>query len=230
MNPSSSRFRNRVLSSLPESDLKRMMRFLAPVTLNQHDVLLDGKTSFGYFLEEGIASVVVALENGSSVEVGIVGFEGVVGVPILLGAPPAADRTFMQIAGSGFRIPAAQLKAEFERGGELRSRVQRYMQAFFAQTAQSAACNRLHSIEERLARWMLSCHDRVEQDELRLTHEFLGQMLGAPRSTVTLAAGLLQRAGMIEYKRGVVTVKNRGQLEGAACECYEVVRKAFQQA
>ena len=116
---------------------------------------------------------------------------------------------------------------EFERPGELRNHLQRYIQGFLVQSAQTATCNRLHNIEERLARWMLSCRDRVESDQLHLTHDFLGQMLGAPRTTVTLAAGLLQRAGMIDYSRGVVTVKNRKQLEDTACECYGIVRNEF---
>jgi CRP-like cAMP-binding protein len=192
-------------------------------------MLIDGKAPYGYFLEDGIASVVVTLQSGDTVEVGIVGIDGVVGVPILLGAKSAPGQTFMQIAGSGFRIPAAQLKAEFELEGALRQQLQKYMQAFFVQTAQTAACNRLHTIEERLARWLLACRDRMGSDGLRLTHDFLGQMLGSPRTTVTLAAGLLSRAGMIEYSRGLVTIKNRRQLENTACECYQIVRDAYGQ-
>ncbi len=139
----------------------------------------------------------------------------------------APGRTFIQIAGSGFRIKADILKQEFERAGALRRHLQKYLQAFMVQTAQTAACNRMHNIEERLARWLLSCRDREDSDQLRLTHDFLGQMLGAPRTTVTLAAGLLHRAGMIDYSRGVVTVKDRSALEEAACECYPIVRDEF---
>ncbi len=146
-----------------------------------------------------------------------------VGIPILLGAKVTAGRTFIQIAGAGFRIPALQLKEEFDRSGEFQQRVHLYMQAFFVQSAQTAACNRLHNIEERLARWLLSCRDRMETDQLHLTHDFLGQMLGAPRTTVTLAAGLLHKAGMIHYSRGVVTIQDRRDLEDTACECYRVV-------
>ncbi len=131
------------------------------------------------------------------------------------------------MAGPCFRIKADILKKEFERPGQLRRHLHRYMQGFLVQTAQTAACNRLHNIEERLARWLLSCRDRVESDRLQLTHDFLGQMLGAPRSTVTLAAGLLHKAGMIDYSRGVVTIKNRAQLEEASCECYRIVRDEF---
>ena len=228
MNPPARRFKNRILAALPKSELDRLRPHLSPVTLVQEETLLDGKAQDGYFLEDGIASVVVTVANGDTVEVGIIGIDGVVGLPILLGTGPAPGRTFIQIAGSGFRIRADILKQEFERAGELRNRLQRYIQGFLVQSAQTATCNRLHNIEERLARWMLSCRDRMEADQLPLTHDFLGQMLGAPRTTVTLAAGLLQRAGMIDYSRGVVTITNRRQLEDTACECYGVVRNEFQ--
>ena len=220
-------YKNRVLASLPKDDINRLARHLSPVTLAQRKNLLDGHAPYAYFLEEGMASVVVTLANGDTVEVGVVGTDGVVGIPILLGSGTTPGRTFIQIAGSGFRIPAKRLKEEFERPGVLREYLQKYLQGCLAQTAQTAACNRLHTIEERLARWLLSCRDRINSDVLRLTHDFLGQMLGAPRSTVTLAAGLLQRAGLIHYSRGTVTIKNRPGLEGTACECYEIVRNEF---
>lgn len=174
-----------------------------------------------------MASVVVTVANGDTVEVGVVGIDGVVGVPILLGTGSSPGRTFIQIAGSGFRINAKVLKEEFERPGELRRHLQRYLQAYFVQTAQTAACNRLHRIEERLARWLLTCHDRMDSDLLRLTHDFLGQMLGAPRTTVTLAARLLHQAGLIDYSRGLVTILDRAELEKTACECYPIVRDEF---
>lgn len=220
-------YRNRVLAALPKAELNRLKPHLFPVTFQQEQTLLDGDASHGYFLENGIASVVVSVKNGNTVEVGIIGIDGVVGLPILLGTDGTPGRTFIQIAGSGFRIKAEILKQEFERAGALRRHLQKYLQAFMVQTAQTAACNRMHNIEERLARWLLSCRDREDSDQLRLTHDFLGQMLGAPRTTVTLAAGLLHRAGMIDYSRGVVTVKDRSALEEAACECYPIVRDEF---
>lgn len=226
--PKQQRYRNRVLAALPKAEINRLRPHLSPVIFEQEDTLLDGTAPYAYFPEEGIASVVVTLNNGSTVEVGIIGIDGVVGLPSLLGPEGAPGRTFVQIAGSGLRIKTDILKREFERPGELRRHLQRYMQAFMVQSAQTAACNRMHNIEERLARWLLSCRDRMESDQLRLTHDFLGQMLGAPRTTVTLAAGLLQRAGLIDYSRGVVTVKNRAELEQAACECYSTVRNEFQ--
>jgi CRP-like cAMP-binding protein len=197
------------------------------MTLKQEQTLLDGNTKYSYFLEDGLASVVATVKDGTTVEIGVIGFDGVVGIPILLGAGSAPGRTFIQIAGSGFRIESAVLKEEFERPGELRKHLQRYIQAYLVQTAQTAVCNRLHSIEERLSRWLLTCHDRMESDRLNLTHDFLGQMLGAPRTTVTLAAGLLHRAGLIDYARGTVTIRDRKGLENTTCECYHTVRNEF---
>jgi CRP-like cAMP-binding protein len=136
--------------------------------------------------------------------------------------------TFIQVEGSGFRIDAKRLKNEFERPGQLRSHLQKYLLANLVQSAQYAACNRLHAISERLARWILTCHDRIQSDRMPLTHEFLGQMLGAPRTTVTLAAGMLHEAGLIDYSRGHVTIKNRPGLEQATCECYRTVRDEYQ--
>ena len=227
MNPPKQRYKNRILAALPRAEISRLAPHLSPVILKQEETLLDGQTTHAYFLEEGMASVVVSVQNGDTVEVGVIGVDGVVGVPLLLGTDGAPGRTFIQIAGSGFRVKAQFLKDEFERPSELRRYLQRYMQGFMVQTAQTAACNRLHNIEERLARWLLSCRDRTESDRLPLTHDFLGQMLGAPRTTVTLAAGLLHRAGMIDYSRGVVTVRDRETLENTACECYGIVRDEF---
>lgn len=227
MNQPARQFKNRVLAALPKDQLSRLERHLTAVDLKQEETLLDGQRQYGYFLEDGIASVVVTTDEGTTVEVGVIGVDGVVGMPILLGTHSPPGRTFMQIAGSGFRIDGDVLKEEFDRPGELRRHLHRYMQGFLVQTAQTAACNRLHNIEERLARWLLSCRDRVESDHLHLTHEFLGQMLGSPRTTVTLAAGLLQKAGMIDYSRGVVTLTNRPQLEDTACDCYRIVRDEF---
>lgn len=216
------------MAALPKAEINRLKPHLSLVTLEQDETLLDGKGSHAYFVEHGIASVVVTVNNGNTVEVGIIGIDGVVGLPILLGIEGAPGRTFVQIAGSAYRIKAEILKKEFDRPGELRRHLQRYMQGFMVQTAQTAACNRVHNIEERLARWLSACRDRMDSNQLRLTHDFLGQMLGAPRTAVTLAAGLLHRAGLIEYSRGVVTVKNRLALEETACECYRIVRDEFQ--
>ncbi len=220
-------YKNRILAALPQSELSHLASHLTPVALRPQETLLDGKANYGYFVEDGVASVIASVADGNTVEIGVVGIDGIVGLPILLGAGTGPGRTFVQIAGSGYRIPAAVLKEEFERPSELRQLLQRYIQGFLVQSAQSAACNRLHGIEARLSYWLLACHDRMESDALHLTHEVLGLMLGSPRTTVTLAAGLLQRAGLISYSRGVLTVTNRAELESAACECYGIVRKEF---
>jgi CRP-like cAMP-binding protein len=227
MAPTKQKYKNRVLAALPKAEIDRLAPHLSPVTLKLREELLDGKSKYAYFLEEGLASVVLTLADGMTVEVGVIGIDGVVGLPVLLGAERMPGETFIQVAASGFRIEAQLLKEEFERPGKLRNHIQKYILANLAQSAQNAACNRLHTIGERLARWVLTCHDRVQSDRMPLTHEFLAQMLGAPRTTVTLAAGILHQAGLIDYSRGHVTIKNRSGLEEAACECYGVVRKEF---
>jgi CRP-like cAMP-binding protein len=228
MNQPTRQFKNRILASLPKAELDLLTRHLSPVDLPQGKMLLDGDVKRGYFIEDGVASVVITLNDGATVEVGVIGFDGFIGFPISLGTGAPPGQTFMQVAGSGFQIEARTLKEAFERCADLRRNLQRYIQGYLAQAAQTAACNRLHGIDERLARWLLSCRDRTESDELSLTHEFLGQMLGAPRTTVTLTAGLLQRAGFIHYSRGVVTIRDRAALERSACECYRVVRDEFE--
>jgi len=227
MTPPTKRYKNRVLAALPKAEIDRLKPHLSPVTLKVRTPLLDGHADHAYFMEEGLASVVLTLAGGATVEVGIIGIDGVVGLPIILGAGTVPGETFIQVAGSGYRIDATVLKAEFERDGQLRSHLQKYVQAYLIQSAQNAACNRLHTINERLARWILTCHDRVQTDRMPLTHEFLGQMLGSPRTTVTLAAGTLHEAGLIDYSRGHVTIKNRRELEGVTCECYGTVRDEY---
>jgi len=182
------------------------------------------KDLYGYFLEEGMASTVVTMRNGVSVEVGVTGREGLVGLPIFFGTGHMTTHTFMQIGGSGFRIRAQALKAEFDRAGTFRVLCGRYFQSHLVQVSSSAACNRVHNIENRLARWILLCQDRTSLSRLLLTHEFLAQMLGTGRTTVSLAAEILQRSKLIVYSRGKVDILDRKGLEGAACECYQSTR------
>ncbi len=217
---------NRVLSSLPKSEIGRLQVNLEPVLLPQNEALAEPGENmlYAYFLEEGMASIVVTMKNGATVEVGVVGREGLVGLPILFGTQQLPTRTFMLIRGSGFRIKAQFLRAEFERSGKFRDNCGRYLQSHVVQISASAACNRVHNIDERLARWLLLCQDRTALALLPLTHEFLAQMLGTGRATVTLAAGILQRSKLIEYRRGKVEILNRKGLEGAACECYGIIR------
>jgi len=219
-------YRNKILAALPQQELARIAPHLTPIELGIGlDMSRPGeKPSHGYFVESGMASIVTVMKNGDTVETGLVGMEGVVGVPVLLGTESTPGRTFMQIAGKGFSIKTSVLSAEFERGGTLYQKVKVYLQAHLVQTAQIAACNRLHDIAPRLARWLLMCHDRMESDTFEITHEFLGQMLGAPRSTVTLAAGILQKAELITYTRGRVRIQDRKGLQAASCECYRTIR------
>jgi CRP-like cAMP-binding protein len=222
-------YKNRILASLPKAEISRLAPHLSPLPLPIGKTLQtpDEEITYGYFVESGLASVVIEMANGNTVETGITGKEGIVGIPVLLGTRSMPTRTFMQIAGAGFRIKADRLKEEFERSGTLRKQINSYVQAYLVQTAQTAACNRLHDIAERLARWLLMCHDRMESDTFSITHEFLGHMLGTPRSTVTLAAGILHKAGLVDYSRGRVVIRNRKGLEKAACECYRTIRKEF---
>ena len=154
MNQTKLVYKNRILAALPKAEISRLQPHLSRVDLKQDQTLLDGDASYAYFMEDGIASVVATMENGNTVEVGITGIDGMVGIPILLGAGCGPGRTFVQIAGSAFRIEAEVLKKEFDRPGELRRLLYRYIQGFMVQSAQTAACNRLHGIEERLARWL----------------------------------------------------------------------------
>jgi CRP-like cAMP-binding protein len=226
---SRSMYKNRILASLQRAEIMRLAPHLLPLDLPSGKTLLDPgqEITYAYFLETGLASVVVAMANGNMVETGITGNDGVVGFSLLLGTKALPTRTFMQIAGKGFKIKAQHLVDEFGKSGTLHKKINRYVQANLVLTGQTAACNRLHDIAERLARWLLMCHDRMESDTFSITHEFLGHMLGTPRSTVTLAAGILLKAGLIDYSRGKVTIKDRKGLEKMACECYQTIRKEF---
>jgi CRP-like cAMP-binding protein len=225
-----SMYKNRILASLSRTEIARLAPYLLPLDLPSGKTLLDPgqEITYAYFLETGLASVVVAMANGNMVETGITGNDGFVGFSALLGTKTIPTRTFMQIPGNGFKIKAQHLVDEFERSGTLQKKINRYFQANLVLTAQTAACNRLHDIAERLARWLLMCHDRMDSDTFSITHEFLGHMLGTPRSTGTLAAGILHKAGLIDYSRGKVIIRDRKGLEKAACECYQTIRKEFE--
>ena len=158
---------------------------------------------------------------------GITGRDGFVGLPAVLGTGHSPNRSFIQIPGHGFSVKAKILREQSEASSELRLRLQRSIQGLLVQTAQTAACNRVHELEERLARWLLMCQDRVQNDHLPITHEFLAMMLGTRRTTVTVAAGMLHKAGLIAYSRGHVTIQNRERLEHAACECYQIIREEY---
>ena len=223
---SASSYKNRILAALPGREISRLAPHLSPLTLEAGKTLLNPgeEIEYAYFLESGMASVVIVMADGTTVETAIIGNEGVIGIPGLLDTKSMPTHTFMQIAGNAFRIKAQRLLEEFERAGALGNRLNCFLQAHLAQTAQIAACNRFHGIAERLARWLLMCHDRMESDSFDITQDFLGHMLGTARTTVTLAAGMLQKAGLVDYSRGRIRVQNRRELEKASCECYKAIR------
>jgi CRP-like cAMP-binding protein len=178
-----------------------------------------------FFLNGGLASILNVMNDGKSVEVGLTGREGFVGLPLVVGFATSPTRVLMQVAGSGFRISAEDLKAALRSCPTLEKMLNRFAQELGIQATQVAACNRLHEVDARLARWLLMSQDRIGGDIVPLTQEFLAHMLGTRRASVTVAASILQKRGVITYKRGAVTVKNRRGLESAACECYGILTR-----
>ncbi len=190
----------------------------------------DARITHVYFPLAGLVSLVLTGADGTTVEAGVIGNEGALGIALFLGAEHSPTKAFFQTPGECYRIGAAAFQDEVERRGALAVLLRRYTHAMFVQAAQSVMCNRLHSVEERLARWLLMTHDRVGSDVLQLTQEFIAQMLGVRRPSVTVVAGTLQGAGLIRYARGRITVLDRGGLEEASCECYGVVRAELERA
>jgi len=223
-------FRNSLLASMSPPVRDRLAADLVPITFKRNQTLHNpGETvQTIYFLEAGICSVVVSMEDGTTVEVGIIGRDSFVGLPAVLGTGHSSNRSFIQLPGSGYSLKTNTLREHLsESSGELRTWLFRGVQGLLTQTAQTAACNRVHELEERLARWLLMCHDRIQADQLPITHEFLAMMLGTRRSTVTVTAGMLHKSGLIEYSRGKVTIRNRQGLEEVACECYSIVQDEY---
>lgn len=218
---------NEILNSIPEGEYNLIRQDFESVELSSHHILHEAgeRIEFAYFLNQGLASLVVLTTDGRSVEVSIVGREGMVGTPLAVGLHRGPYRGIMQIPGSGVRIKADVLEQKMAGTPELRLVLSRYVLVQGLQIAQIAACNRLHEIEQRLARWLLMCQDRVGSEVLPVTHEFLAQMLGTGRPSVSLAAGILQKAGFIENHRGAVKILNRKELESAACECYKAIQQ-----
>ena len=218
--------RNVVLLSIPDSEYELIRPHLEPVELPHHFTLHETgeKIQYAYFPNDGMTSLVVNTKDGRSVEVGIVGREGIVGTPLAVGMNRGPYLAIQQIPGSGLRIRSEMLEDVLMLSPSLHLELGRYALLLGIQVAQIAACNRLHEVDQRLARWLLMCQDRVDSDVLFLTHEFLADMLGAGRPTVTLAAGILQRAGLINNERGTIHIINRKGLEEAACECYNVIQ------
>jgi CRP-like cAMP-binding protein len=217
---------NRLLVALPRDEHDRLLPHLEKVPLPLKDILYEanGPIAHVYFPLTGVVSLVI-MDGGFTLEVGIIGNEGMVGTPLFLGADRSPTRAIAQIPGEALRMDAKVFHKEMGRGGPLYGLVQRYTQAMINQISQSIVCNHRHSVEKRMCRWLLMSHNRVGADEFLLTHEFLAQMLGVCRPTVTIVAGALQKEGLISYHRGRITVLDRKGLEAACCECYEVVAK-----
>lgn len=216
---------NRILTALPSSDRRDVFGLVRNVSLPVKTVLFEPGAPIDalYFPIDGVISLVTPLHDGAIVEVATIGNEGIVGVP-LVPLSGLAVRAISQVAGHSLRIEATAFVSLMQRSTAFQTLVDRYTQALFGQISQAAACNRLHSSEERLSRWLLMSHDRVGADQFMITQEFLGQMLGARRSTVSVSAGILQRAGLIHYVRGRVTIVDRPGLEAVSCECYAVIK------
>jgi CRP-like cAMP-binding protein len=220
------RIHNHILLGLPPKESELLLPKLEFVRLKTHHVLHEpGDTlKSAYFCDSGLVSILTVFPNGKSVEVGLVGKEGFIGVPLVAGFRTAATRAIAQIEATAFRIGSETLKAAVQQYPTLERRLQQFAQVMAMQSTQIAACNRLHEVEERLARWLLMSADRIESNSVPLTQEFLAQMLGTRRSSVTVAAGLLQKAGLIAHTRGDVEIIDRSKLEAAACECYGIMR------
>jgi CRP-like cAMP-binding protein len=216
---------NRILLAIPEAEYQTLRPALMFEYLPSHTGIHEPgeKMEFVHFPNRGLISIVVTTREGKTVEVGVVGNEGLVGIPALVGLSRYPHRAVVQIAGDGFRIRADALRTALLSSPSLQSICSRHAVIQGMQAAQSAACNRLHGIEQRLARWLLLMQDRVDNGSLYITHDFLATMLGTDRPSVSLAAALLQRKGTIEYTRGAVKIVNRKMLEESSCECYAVM-------
>ncbi|MGA7079764.1 MAG: Crp/Fnr family transcriptional regulator [Terriglobales bacterium] len=218
---------NKILLSLSPEEFNQVLSKLELVRLKLHQIIYEaGETiKSGYFVNDGVISVLAVQPDGKSVEIGLIGREGFTGLPLLVGYSSSPTRLITQGDGTAYRCEAETLQQLVRQFPRLEQQLHRFGQRLAMQTAQIAACNRLHEVGERLARWILMTHDRLASDSLPLTQEFLGQMLGSRRASVTVAAGILQKAGLISYTRGSVKILNRQKLEDAACACYGIVRR-----
>ena len=217
---------NRLLAALPEEFYQRLSPHLEPIALESGAVLyeMEAPIDYFYFPFDAVISLVTQMKDGRIVEVGLVGNEGVTGLAALFGQSVSAERAIVQIPNGGTRVKAAVILDEFKRQGEVHDAFLKYANFFMRQVAQTAACNASHTVEKRLARWLLMCRDRIRSNELNLTQEFLAEMLGTRRATVNVAAVALQSAGLLKYNRGRIQIIDLPGLEGFACECYAAVR------
>jgi len=218
---------NHLLNALPAADYERLLPELELVPLPLGLAVYESCSQQGYvyFPSTSIVSLLYVMQDGSSAEIAVVGNEGVVGIALFMGGETTPSRAVVQSAGYAYRLKASLLKKEFERGGPLQYLLLRYTQALITQMAQTAVCNRHHSVEQQLCRWLLLSLDRLPSNELSMTQELIANMLGVRREGVTEAAGKLQAAGLIQYSRGKITVLDRPKLEARVCECYAVVKQ-----
>jgi CRP-like cAMP-binding protein len=217
---------NLLLATLPIEKYQSLIQKFEYVDLPLHQIIYQpGEViQYAYFPNQGIISLMAMTKENVSVEIGLIGKEGMIGLPIILSGNSSISLAVVQIAGSAMRIEAKQLKAEFDRGGYFQFLLLRYIQVRLTQVSQTCVCNRLHHVEERLARLLLMVRDCLQTDNFSMTHEYIAQMLGSRRSGVTEAAGILQKAGIIRYHRGIITILNLEKLKDIACECYEIIR------
>lgn len=221
--------KNHILNALPDDAFERLLPDLKKVELPHGENLYrpNAPITHVYFPDYAMASIVATTADGQSAEVGVVGREGAVGLDVLMGVDSVPHECMVQIPDGGWRITTAAIRKEFKLGGPAQKLLLLFTHKLVVQISQTALCNRLHSVEERLARWLLMCHDRVENDKIRLTQEFLSIMLGVSRTSVTLSAIALQNMGFITYSRGTITVLDRKGLEEFGCECYQIVKREY---
>ncbi|ADY12450.1 transcriptional regulator, Crp/Fnr family [Sphaerochaeta globosa str. Buddy] len=221
---------NKLLAALPQAEYDRISSRLELVTLTLGSALYEsgGQLAYVYFPIDSIVSLLYVMEDGASAEISVVGNEGIVGIALFMGGDSVPNRAVVQSEGIAYRLPSADLQLEFKRSGAFQHLLLRYTMALLTQMAQTAVCNRHHTVDQQLCRWLLLSLDRLPSNTLRMTQELIANMLGVRREGVTEAAGKLQSAGLIQYSRGCITVLDRPGLEARVCECYEVVREEFE--
>jgi CRP-like cAMP-binding protein len=227
--PKPGRTGNRLLDRLAEEDYARLAPSLVSASLELKQILIQGDDPIRevYFPTTALISTLVVMEDGTEVETTLTGVEGMVGLPVALGVDIGLSKAICQVPGETWSLPARAFREALERSRPLDALVRRYAAVLLRQTAQVVACNALHPVPERLCRWLLMSHDRVGRDEFPMTHEFMGEMLGVRRQTVTVVVGTLQGAGLITIGRGIIRVVDRRRLEDAACECYGFIRALY---
>ena len=220
---------NHLIAALPADEFIRLKPNLEPVTLSLGEVIYESgeQLDYLYFPTTAIISLLYIMENGSTAEIGMAGNDGLVGIALYMGGSTTPSRAVVQSAGNAFRMPSRSLNDEFSLGGVFQKILLRYTQSLMTQISQTAVCNRLHSVEQQLCRWLLINHDLLQTNKLIMTHDLIANMLGVRREGVSIAAGRLQQKGLIRYVRGTITMLDRDALEKAACECYRVVKDEY---